>query len=72
MATSLGERKIRIQTNFRPGEGWALLGTSCPRQAIWVVLPQPNRFTGSIEKNWSHNKCLVSVQCRENKCFCTV
>ena len=43
MATGLGGKAL-IQTNFRPGEGWALLGYYCRRHATRVVLLRPNQI----------------------------
>ena len=48
IAIGLGERKLWIQTSYRPGERWALPGYSCPRHATWVVPPWPNHVTGYV------------------------
>ena len=42
MTTHLEEGNLWIQTSCRPGEGWALLGYSCPKHAIWVALHHDN------------------------------
>ena len=50
MATSLGEGKLWIPTNLRPGEGWALPYYSCSRHTTWVVPPQPYQLNN--KKNY--------------------
>ena len=51
MAVGLEEGKLPIQTNCRPGKGWALPDNSCSRHTKWGLYdPKTEPDYGIIKK----------------------